>query len=42
MVKGGDQQDNFANLAYTVLFDPTTLTTEGGRAFLKKLVVCGG
>lgn len=31
------KQDNFANLVYTVLFDPTTLTTEGGRAFLKKL-----
>ncbi len=31
------KQDNFANLVYTVLFDPTTLTTEGGRAFLQKL-----
>jgi len=29
--------DNFSNLVYTVLFDPTTLTTPGGRAFLRKL-----
>ncbi|MDQ3516854.1 MAG: hypothetical protein M3466_00430 [Gemmatimonadota bacterium] len=29
--------DNFGNLVYTGLFDPTTLTTPGGRAFLMKL-----
>ena len=29
--------DNFSNLAYTALFDPTNLTTPGGRAFLHKL-----
>ncbi|MEP6800752.1 MAG: hypothetical protein ABJC07_02355 [Acidobacteriota bacterium] len=29
--------DNFSNLVYTSLFDPTTLTTPGGRAFLHKL-----
>ena len=29
--------DNFSNLVYTGLFDPTTLTTPGGRAFLMKL-----
>jgi len=29
--------DNFSNLVYTGLFDPTTLTTPGGRAFLNKL-----
>ena len=29
--------DNFSNLVYTVLFDPTTLTTPNGRAFLRKL-----
>lgn len=29
--------DNFSNLVYTALLDPTTLTTSGGRAFLKKL-----
>ncbi len=29
--------DNFSNLVYTGLFDPTTLTTPGGRAFLHKL-----
>ncbi|MCA1596379.1 MAG: hypothetical protein LC772_08150 [Chloroflexi bacterium] len=27
--------EDFSNAAYTVLFDPTTLTTPGGRAFLK-------
>lgn len=27
--------DNFANLVYTALLDPTTLTTPGGRNFLK-------
>ncbi len=27
--------DQFANTVYTVLFDPTNLTTPGGRAFLK-------
>ncbi|MBA3892423.1 MAG: hypothetical protein H0X69_01840 [Gemmatimonadales bacterium] len=29
--------DNFSNLVYTSLFDQTTLTTPGGRAFLHKL-----
>ncbi len=29
--------DNFSNLVYTGLFDQTTLTTPGGRAFLHKL-----
>lgn len=29
--------DNFNNLVYTALFDPTDLTTPGGRAFLHKL-----
>ncbi len=29
--------DNFSNLVYTGLFDPTTLTTPAGRAFLHKL-----
>lgn len=29
--------DNFSNLVYTVLFDPTTLTTPGGRTFLRTL-----
>ncbi len=29
--------DNFGNLVYTALLDPTTLLTDGGRAFLKKL-----
>lgn len=29
--------DNFNNLVYTALFDPTNLTTTGGRAFLRKL-----
>ena len=29
--------DNFSNLVYTGLLDPTTLTTPGGRAFLMKL-----
>lgn len=29
--------DNFSNLVYTVLFDPSTLTTPGGRALLHKL-----
>ena len=29
--------DNFSNLVFTGLFDPTTLTTPGGRAFLNKL-----
>ena len=29
--------DNFSNLVYTGLFDPTNLTTPGGRAFLHKL-----
>ena len=29
--------DNFSNLVYTALLDPTTLTTPGGRAFLMKL-----
>ncbi len=29
--------DNFSNLVYTGLFDPTNLTSPGGRAFLHKL-----
>lgn len=29
--------DNFSNLVYTSLFDPTMLTTPGGRAFLHTL-----
>ncbi len=29
--------DNFSNLVYTALFDPTNLTTPGGRAFLHTL-----
>ena len=29
--------DNFSNLVYTILFDPTNLTTPGGRALLHKL-----
>ena len=29
--------DNFSNLVYTSLFDQTTLTTKGGRAFLHTL-----
>ena len=29
--------DNFGNLVYTALLDPTNLTTTGGRAFLVKL-----
>lgn len=29
--------DNFSNLVYTALLDPTTLTTPGGRAFVVKL-----
>ena len=29
--------DNFGNLVYTALLDPTNLTTPGGRAFLVKL-----
>ena len=28
--------DNFSNLVYTALLDPTNLTTPGGRAFLRK------
>jgi hypothetical protein len=31
------QLDNFSNLVYTGLLDPTTLTTPGGRAFLHTL-----
>lgn len=30
-------EDNFANLVYTALLDPTVLTTPGGRAFVRKL-----
>jgi len=29
--------DNFSNLVYTALLDPTTILTPGGRAFLRKL-----
>ncbi|MBC7932137.1 MAG: hypothetical protein H7Z38_16380 [Rubrivivax sp.] len=32
-----ERLDNFSNLVYTGLFDQTTLTTPGGRAFLRKL-----
>ena len=32
-----DKLDDFGNLVYTGLLDPTTLTTPGGRAFLHKL-----
>ena len=28
--------DNFSNLVYTALLDPTNLTTAGGRAFMRK------
>ncbi|MEO5843641.1 MAG: hypothetical protein ABIQ33_02255 [Caldimonas sp.] len=28
--------DNFSNLVYTALLDPTTITTTGGRAFMQK------
>lgn len=31
------RQDNFANLVYTALLDPTNITTPGGLAFLRKL-----
>ena len=31
------REDNFANLVYTALLDPTIVTTPGGRAFMKKL-----
>ncbi len=31
------QLDNFNNLVYTALFDPTNITTPGGRAFIHKL-----
>ena len=34
--------DNFSNLVYTVLFDPTNLTTAGGRALLHKLAGAAG
>lgn len=34
--------DNFSNLVYTALFDPTALTTPGGRAFLHKLAGAAG
>jgi cytochrome c2 len=29
--------DNFSNLVYTALLDPTVVTTPGGRAFVRKL-----
>jgi cytochrome c2 len=29
--------DNFSNLVYTALLDPTVVTTSGGRAFVRKL-----
>ncbi|MBA3344416.1 MAG: hypothetical protein H0T44_03800, partial [Gemmatimonadales bacterium] len=32
-----EKLDQFNNLVYTGLFDPTTLTTPGGRAFLNRL-----
>ena len=34
--------DNFSNTVYTVLFDPTSLTTAGGRALLHKLAGAAG
>lgn len=34
--------DNFGNLVYTGLLDPTTLTTKGGRAFLHLLAGAAG
>ena len=34
--------DNFSNLVFTVLFDPTELTTPGGRRFLHKLAGAAG
>ncbi len=34
---GISRLDNFSNLVYTALLDPTTLTTPGGRAFLRRL-----
>ena len=34
--------DNFSNLVYTVLFDPTNLTTPGGRAVLHTLAGAAG
>ena len=36
------QLDNFSNLVYTSLFDLTTLTTPGGRAFVHKLAGAAG
>ena len=37
-----ERLDNFSNLVYTVLFDPTNLTTPGGRALLHKLAGAAG
>jgi cytochrome c2 len=37
-----DRLDNFNNLAYTALLDPTNLTTPGGRAFLHTLAGAAG
>lgn len=34
--------ENFNNLVYTGLFDPTNITTPGGRAFLRKLAGAAG
>jgi len=34
---GISKLDNFSNLVYTALFDPTGITTPGGRAFMHKL-----
>ena len=34
--------DNFANLVYTALLDPTTLVTPGGRNFLKAVGTAAG
>ncbi len=34
--------DNFSNLVFTVLFDPTNLTTSGGRALLHQLAGSAG
>lgn len=37
-----ERLDNFSNVVYTILFDPTNLTTPGGRALLHKLAGAAG
>ena len=37
-----ERLDNFSNVVFTILFDPTTLTTPGGRALLHKLAGAAG